>query len=87
MISVTIPDNIKPESKKEMIRLLEKTQEAMEEVTRHFSQIPFRPKEFKHRFVFDKAFSEGQEHFSRLIEFKEYLYVSIELLNGRKPHE
>ena len=87
MISVTIPDNIDPESKKKLIHLLEETQKSIEEASRHFSQIPFRPKEFKHRFFFDRAFSEGQEHFSRLIEFQEYLHVSIELLNGRNPHE
>jgi hypothetical protein len=87
MIPVTIPDNIDPDSKERMILLLQETQKAIEEAAGHFMKIPFRRKEFKSRFNFERAFNEGQEHFSRLIEFQEYLYVSIELLNGRNPNE
>jgi len=87
MISVTIPDKIDPESKKQMILLLEKAEKAIEEATRHFAQVPFRPNDFNSRYDFDRAFSHGHFQYSKLVEVFEYLHVSIELLNGRNPHE
>jgi hypothetical protein len=87
MKTVVIPDNIDPESKKQLVRLFQGTEEAIEEAVRHFSQVSLKPKEFKSWNHFLTACDEGQSQYSKLMELQEYLHVSLELLNGRNPHE
>jgi hypothetical protein len=87
MRTVLTPDNIDPESKEQLVRLFEDTEKAIEEAVRHFSQVSFKPKEFKSWNHFMTAYDEGQSQYSKLMELQEYLHVSLELLNGRNPHE